>query len=224
MGEVIGQMLPAAVAIAISPFPIIAVILMLFTPRARTNGPAFLVGWIVGLVAVGVVVLLVAGGAGVATDEPSNAASAVQLVLGALLLFLAARSWRGRPKEGEEEALPKWMQAVDGFTPVTALGLGAFLAALNPKNLILAVAGATTLAQAGLDAADDVIVWAVFVAIATSTILALVLYYLVGGESAEGKLDELKAWLGRNNAIIMAVLLLVLGVKLVGDGISGLAA
>jgi hypothetical protein len=35
-------------------------------------------------------------------------------------------------------------------------------------------------------------------------------------------LDRLKAWLTANNAVIMAVLLLVLGVKLLGDGISAL--
>ena len=49
MGPVIGDFLPAAIGVAISPIPIIAVILMLLTPRARTNGPAFLVGWIVAL-------------------------------------------------------------------------------------------------------------------------------------------------------------------------------
>ncbi len=34
MGSDIGQILPLAVGVALSPFPIIAVILMLFTPRA----------------------------------------------------------------------------------------------------------------------------------------------------------------------------------------------
>jgi hypothetical protein len=36
-------------------------------------------------------------------------------------------------------------------------------------------------------------------------------------------LDELKAWMGGHNAVIMAVLCLVIGAKLIGDGISGLA-
>ncbi len=40
MGEAIGQALPFAVGVALSPVPIIAVILMLVTPRARANGPA----------------------------------------------------------------------------------------------------------------------------------------------------------------------------------------
>ena len=38
------------------------------------------------------------------------------------------------------------------------------------------------------------------------------------------KLIELKEFLEHNNAVIMAVLLLVIGVKLIGDAISGLSA
>lgn len=110
-------MLPAAVGVAISPLPIMAVILMLFTPRARTNAPAFVVGWIVGLVLGGVVVLLVAGGADIAANQSSRAGSIVKLVLGLVLLKLAVRQWRGRPHAGEEAPLPKWMRAIDRFTP-----------------------------------------------------------------------------------------------------------
>ena len=63
LGEAIGDLLPAAVGVALSPIPIVAVILMLGTPRARANGPAFAAGWVAGLVTVGVIVLLVAGDA-----------------------------------------------------------------------------------------------------------------------------------------------------------------
>jgi len=43
------------------------------------------------------------------------------------------------------------------------------------------------------------------------------------GARAEHVLDELKRWMARHNAAIMAVLCLVIGAKLIGDGISGLA-
>ena len=36
-------------------------------------------------------------------------------------------------------------------------------------------------------------------------------------------LESLKAWLAANNATIMTVLLLVIGAKLIGDGISVLS-
>jgi Sap, sulfolipid-1-addressing protein len=68
VGEAIGQMLPSAVGVAISPFPIVAVVLMLVAARGRVNGPVFLVGWWVGIAVVGVIVLTVAKAPG-ATDE-----------------------------------------------------------------------------------------------------------------------------------------------------------
>ena len=46
MADAIGQVLSLGVGVALSPVPIIAVVLMLGTPRARVNGPAFLLGWV----------------------------------------------------------------------------------------------------------------------------------------------------------------------------------
>ena len=94
MGQAIGDLLPLAIGIAISPVPIIAVILMLITPRARANGLAFLGGWLLGLAVVGTVVLVVANTAGVATSSgPSKAVSAIKLVFGLLLWLLAWRQF-----------------------------------------------------------------------------------------------------------------------------------
>jgi hypothetical protein len=49
------------------------------------------------------------------------------------------------------------------------------------------------------------------------------LYFRAGNEAAV-ILDELKTWMGRAQRAIMAVLLLVLGVKLIGDAIGGLGS
>ncbi len=61
MNEAIGDLLPSALAVALSPIPIVAVVLVLGAPRARTAGPSFALGWIAGLLAVSVVVLLLVG-------------------------------------------------------------------------------------------------------------------------------------------------------------------
>ena len=90
MGEAIGQVLPMAVGVALSPIPIIAVVLMLVTPRAKVNGPMFIVGWLIGLAAVGVIVLAVIGPN--STDDGGDAATGVswlKVVLGILLLLVA---------------------------------------------------------------------------------------------------------------------------------------
>ena len=63
MGQAIGQVLSFGIGVALSPVPIIAVVLMLATPQGRGNGLAFLAGWIVGLAAVGTVILLISSDA-----------------------------------------------------------------------------------------------------------------------------------------------------------------
>ena len=100
LGEAIGDLLPSAVGVALSPVPIVAVILMLGTPRARTNGPAFAAGWVAGLVTVGVIVLLVAGNAD-SSGDTSTAVDVVVLLFGVLLLAVAVKQWqagRGRAR------------------------------------------------------------------------------------------------------------------------------
>jgi hypothetical protein len=44
------------------------------------------------------------------------------------------------------------------------------------------------------------------------------------GERSVELLGRLKGWMRRNNAVIVAVVLLVIGVTLIGDGIGGLAS
>ncbi len=223
MGEAIGQMLPSAVGVAISPLPIVAVVLMLVTARGRVNGPAFLLGWWVGIAIVGTIVLVVAKGPG-ATDEgePKTWVFWLELILGVLLLLVALKQWRGRPQGDAEPEMPKWMQALDSFSPPKAAGAGVLLSGLNPKNLLLTVAGATAIAQTGIPGSDQAVALVVFIVIASLGVAAPIVIFFALGDRAGPLLDRLKNWLGENNAVIMAVLMVIIGVKLIGDAISGL--
>ncbi len=224
MGDAIGQVLSLGVGVSLSPIPIIAVVLMLGTPRARSNGPAFVLGWVIGLALVGTVILLASSGAG-ASDQgnPADWVGVLKLVLGALLLLVAARQWRGRPRAGDEAELPKWMRTIDRFTPGRSVAMGAALSGVNPKNLLLTAGAAAAIAQTGAGAGDQAVALAVFIVIGTLGPGIPVAMYFVMGERAKDLLDELKGWLGAHNAAIMAVLCLVIGAKLIGDGVTGLS-
>ena len=223
MGEAVGQILPIAVGVALSPMPIVAVVLMLVTPQARLNGPAFIIGWLVGLAAVGTIVLAVADPAGASEDDgPATWVSWLKIALGVLLLLLSLRLWRGRPRGAEDPPAPKWMGAIESFTPVKAAGAGALLSGLNPKNLLLAVAAGAAIAGTGISGGEQAAAYAIFALIGTIGVGAPVVIYFVLGDRAPRLLGSLRAWMAHNNAVIMAVLMLVIGAKLVGDGITGL--
>jgi threonine/homoserine/homoserine lactone efflux protein len=224
MGDAIGQVLSLGVGVALSPVPIIAVVLILGTPRARGNGSAFVLGWVVGLTAAGTIILLASSGADASEQgEPADWVGVVELVLGALLLVVAVHTWRGRPRGGENAELPKWMQSIDSFRAPRSIAMGALLSGVNPKNLLLTVGAAAAIAQTGIEAGEQALALAVFVAIGTLGPGIPVALYFALGDRAKRLLDDLKVRMAANNAAIMAVLCLIIGVKLVGDGISGLS-
>ena len=211
-----------AIGVALSPMPIIAVVLMLVSTRGRVNGPVFILGWLLGLGVVGVIVLAIAGPAQSGDQASSTGGSVFQIAIGALLLLVALGQWRKRPARGAEPEAPKWMAAIDSFTPVKAAGMGALFAGLNPKNTLLALSAAATVAQTGIPGTQQAIAYGVFVVIASVGVAAPVVIYFTMGDRAEALLDGLKAWMAHNNAVIMMVLCLAIGAKLIGQGIAGL--
>ena len=223
MGQTIGDVLPLAVGVAISPIPVIAVILMLLSGRARANSLAFLFGWIAGIVATCAFFVWLAGTQDLSTGgQPSTLSSSIKLILGLLLLLAGVKQWQGRPETGAEVKMPGWMKRIDSLTPAAALGLGVLLSAVNPKNLLLIVAAAVTIAQASLSTTDDAITIAVFTVVGASMVALPTLTYLIMGGRAQPSLDRAKSWLSVNNTAVMAVLFLVFGFTLLGKGLGGL--
>ena len=224
MGDVLGQLLPYAIGVAISPVPIIAVILLLLAPKAGGASTGFLVGWVVGIVVVTTLFVLLAGAVVPSDDGPSPVVGWIKLVLGLILLAMALNQFRKRPRAGEEPVLPGWMAAMDKVTPVRAVGLGAALSGINPKNLGLCLAAGSTIGGAGLGTGATVVAVTVFTVLAAATVALPVLAYAVASDRMRAPLDALHGWLVRENAAIMGTLLTVLGVVLVGHGIAGVTA
>jgi threonine/homoserine/homoserine lactone efflux protein len=191
----IGDPLPSAIAVALSPIPIVAVVVVLGSARARTAGPAFAVGWIAGLLAVSVVVVLLLG-SGSDTDSDDPGLDWFKIVIGIAFLLMAA--------------------------PARAALLGVAMSGANPKNLALTLTAAASIAEAGLDTTDTAIAVAVFTALGSLTVAGSVLFCLLVGDRAARPLGAVKQFMADNNAVIMMVVLLLLGAKLLGDGLADL--
>ena len=95
---------------------------------------------------------------------------------------------------------------------------------MNPKNLALTVAAAATIAQSDISGGQEAAALVVFIVLGSLTILAPLAVYFLMSDRATTLLDGLKGFMAVHNAAIMAVLLLVLGAKLIGDAIGGLSA
>lgn len=222
MGAAIGSILASAVGVAISPVPIIAVILMLFSGAAARNSVSFLAGWIVGLLGAGLIVLAI--GFAESDDGPTTVGGVIKILIGALFVALGVKQWGSRPGPGDEAQMPGWMSSIDEFTIAKSFGMGLLLAGVNPKNLGLTIAAASTISAAGLSGGDEIIVLVVFVVLASLTVAVPVVANLIAGKKAAPTLNTMKEWLIANNATVMAVLFVVLGAKVLGDGIAVVAS
>jgi threonine/homoserine/homoserine lactone efflux protein len=221
MNEAIGDILPLALGIAISPIPVIAAILMLLSPKAKSTSLGFLLGWLLGIIIAVVVFTLLASVLPEGdSDQSQPIAGVIKITLGALLLLLAVRQWRSRPTGDAEPALPKWMAAIDTMTAIRAILLGFVLSALNPKNLLMGVAAGVAIGSADLPVSESAAAIAIFTVIAASTVAIPVIAYLLASAKMAGPLEALRKWLVRNNATVMSVLLLVIGVVVIGKGIA----
>jgi threonine/homoserine/homoserine lactone efflux protein len=220
----IGELLPAAMAVALSPFPIIAIVLLLATPRARANGAAFTLGWVVGLAALTTIALLVSEGSDAADGTSATWIDWLRVVGGALMLVLAGKKWRTRPRAGEQVPMPGWMKSFETASPRRSLVLGLGLAGVNFKNIALAGSAASSITDLVADGHDVVVSAAVFVVLGSLSVLGALVYFLVGGSRAAAPLERVKEFMLANNSVIMMVILLLLGANILGNGIAAVGS
>ena len=221
MNEVIGTLIPLALGVALNPFPIILVVLLLGSAQPAANGLAFLTGWVVGLSAV-VAVLTLVMNAFESPDggEPSTITGIVQLLLGAGLLFLAGRTFTKRMRTSDAGPLPRWMASAETMAPARSFAMGLILSAVNPKNFIITTAAGVTIGAAELALTAEIWAMLAYLFIASLAVLIPVSGYLIAPQKMTGPLSTLMAWLRSNHSIMTGLLLVVFGFILIGNGIG----
>ncbi len=220
---VIGDMLPAALAAALSIGSIIGVVVILTGTGGIGRAVVFAAG---NALAIGLVL-----GAGVAlssgASEPQSTADTgvkwLSLVVGALMLWLAVHNLRAQFRPDAKAQEPKWLAKLDSITLAGAAALGGTLGVLNAKNLPLIITQAGAIGQAGLGSVQAAIVCASFGLVATLGVAIPVFTTVVrGAERARPLLDAWRSWLTRNNHALLGVLFLIMGARAFGTGLGSL--
>lgn len=210
--------MPLAVVCALSPWAIVAVILMLASERP-SNAVWWLAGWTLSTFGLGVLIIVFLGGYDFSDNTtPSTAACVVQVLLGVLLLGAAARFWGQRPARTRTlPAEPRWMDRIDRLSPLWAFLIGAFWI-----NTALVIAAGIDTLRADLSRGQSIAVFAVFTLITLSVQGVLILYAYLAPARAEIGLKRIREWITRNQQVALAVVALVLAVWFASQGISGL--
>lgn len=222
MLDVLGETLPLAVGIALSPVPILAVVLLLVAPNKGSAGAAFLAGRLLGVVLVVGLFAVVSDVIELSSGGASPFVAVTRIIVGAALAFLAVAKWSRRPGPEEEPELPGWMSSIEDSTPGRGFGLAILLSVANPKELLLGLGAGFTLGSAGLPIGTTIVAVLIFTLIACLSVMTPVVAFLAAGERMRGPLESARTLLVRHNTVIMSVILLIIAAALIGGGIADL--
>ena len=221
MIAVLGDTLPFAVGLLLSPSPIIVALLILLSPSGTTGGVTYGLGRLVGVALVAVLVSLLTEV--ITTESGSSLVSAgLRMALGVALVGFAVVKWLRRPNTTDDVTLPMWMASVEGMSPTGAAGLGFLLPVANPKELALTIGAGLIIGGAGLSLAATVSIALCYTVIACLTVIVPIAAFVVDRDRMVGPLGRARSWLVQNNDTIMSVVFVVIGSMLIGAGVGQL--
>lgn len=217
--DIVIDIIVAGLGIALSPFPIIAIALLLGSTHPRSRGFAFTGGWLTGLSALTFITyLFITTGDDLANDQ-HVALQWLRIGLGLVLLWVAAKKWQKRPAAGEAAQKPSWMKKIDTLSNKATVMLGLALGGLNLKNLAFAVLVLTTIVQAEIPAKPQLTAAIGFILVGSSTVLGLLAFYLIKTEHASTTILKVKTFMIKHNQAIMAAMMGIFGLLFIQKGL-----
>lgn len=222
MEALILSVLGLGLAVAVcSPVSVVTVIVLLSMPSGRRRAIAFVVGWLVAIVFIGAVSVLVLNGQDFSSKQttPSQAASAVEILLGCILLLASTRAYRRRTGRTPSAETPRWLGRLDRTNWLLAGLVGAFMLTYS-----LTVAAAAEILKANVSKADNILAFAVFALASITTIAAPIVVVLAAPDRSAERLARWRQWLLGNSRTIGLVALMVIGAILIARGIHDVTA
>jgi hypothetical protein len=218
-GSVLAGLIPLALVIAISPLSIIPAVLVLQAPRPRPASLAFLAGWLFGLAALTALFVAGSGVLGGMHKSPPTWASWLRVALGSALIGFGVYRWLTRHRHTES---PAWMRSFATISPTRAGITGLALVVVRFDVLVMCLVAGLAIGTSQLSVAGELICAVFFVAVSASTVAIPVLAYAAAGQRLDDTLARLKDWMEKNNAALLAAILVLIGLMVLYNGIHAL--
>jgi Sap, sulfolipid-1-addressing protein len=222
VGTLLAEVAGLGLAVALtSPVSVVTVIVLLSLPAGRRRGLAFLVGWLIALAVIAALMLFVLHGQdfGSRSSSPSRAASALEVLLGSLLLIWAVVAYRRREPSSGVPSTPKWLGRIERTHWLLALAVGALMLSYG-----LTLAAASEILKANVSRLDATVAITVFALTSMVTVAAPIVAVVVAPERSEERLATWKAWLLGNSRVVTLVVLMVVAALLIVRGVHDLVA
>ncbi|WIM87163.1 GAP family protein [Candidatus Mycobacterium wuenschmannii] len=218
--SLLSTLVPLALVVSISPLSVIPAVLVLQTPRPRPTGLAFLAGWLVGLIALTAGFIASSDALTGLHDKPPLWASWTRVVLGLALIAFGIYRWLHRGGHSES---PKWMRSFETLTPPRAAVFGAVLTVVRIEVLTMCALAGLAIGSGKLGRTGELVTGAIYIAVAASTVAIPVLAYAAAGNRLDDPMARLKEWMERNNAAMLAAVLVLIGGMVLYHGVTALS-
>ncbi len=212
------QLIPIALAAALSSVPITATIFVLLSERRGVIALPFLFGWVLGTAAALTLATLAAQAIPGRPRQLDSVIGTLEIVVGAVLVGFGLLTLL-RPRTRTASERPSWLEGIGSFGRLPAVGLGLALN-LRPKAVLLFAAAGLAITGGQLGAADMLVAIALYTAIATSTVLVPTLATVFFPERMEPRLLASRDWLTAHGAAVTGVVMILVGIVVLWAGIA----
>jgi len=219
MLEAILKSFPMAMGIALSPGPILAIIMLLMTKRAKTSGPLFLLGMFLGIQIVGSIIIFVPGVIA-SHGGMSDATGTIKIIAGFVMLLLIIPIWLKKKKEGNVHRIPKIFNKLDEFGSLKVFLIGLVFSAFSVKNAALSASGAAHIHTTSLiDYFETLLGVFFFSVLSTITVIIPIVIYFLAPIKTAVLLKKWRDWLIKHHWDIVMAMLLIAGGLLISIGL-----
>jgi hypothetical protein len=212
-----------ALAAAASPLVLTATFVVIRSDRPRTNGIAFLVGFLLGTALACGVGLAIGEAAVERLDSHDTVEAVVTLLLGVLLVLIGLRSRQApHPPEDESSRASAILTGLSHVGPAAVFSMAGLLGFGGPKRLLLTLLAMGSISEATYGDVGDLTLVLVYVVIATSLVWAPVGVVVVAGERAAVIIQRSQSWLTTHAAALRVWLAIGIGAALIADAVARL--
>ena len=220
MEQTLLQLVPLALAAALSSVPITATIFILLSESRTRSGLAFLAGTVLGTFAA--VALTTAAGQALPgrPRQHEELIGRLEVVVG-IAMFLLGVVTLIRPHRAHGGGGPGWLDGIGALSTVPVFGIGLALN-LRPKAVLLAAAAGLAISGARLHSQENLVLFAIFTAIATCTVVVPIVATILFPRRMEPRLVAAKDWIATHSTAVGATMMILIGAFVAGVGLSGM--
>ena len=218
MTELLGQLIPVALAAALSTVPITVTIFVLLSERRSAIALPFISGWVIGTAAGLTLATLAANALPPRPRHMGPLIERFEILIGSALVVLGLVTVvrRTRASSGRR---PDWVEGIGSVGPLPAFGIGLALN-FRPKSLLLFAAASLPLSGAGVGDTETLVLIAVYTAVATSTVVVPTLATVLFPSRMEPRLVRSRDWINAQGATVTGVVMILAGLFVIGLGIT----